>query len=65
LAGQFPDIYSKHQRWVSRLKEIRMPHVKVLDYFGGIPGDDGGPRFWNDGVHFTCRGVIEMLGREI
>ena len=35
--------------------------VKVLDYSGGIPGDRGQRKFWEDGVHPSCYGSMKMI----
>ncbi len=61
LAKELPDIFAAHLAWVQKLVALRIPHIHVLNYFSGIPGDDGSVRFWGDGVHFTCKGAIIML----
>jgi hypothetical protein len=66
LKKEFPEIYERHQKWVSRLKSIKLEHIKIADYFTqGLPGDDGSEKYWNDGVHFTCKGSVEMLKKEL
>ncbi len=61
LKTQYPEVYKSHLTWVNKLKSLQIPHVRVVNYFDGIPGDDGSVRFWNDGVHFTCKASILML----
>ncbi|KHD89992.1 MAG: hypothetical protein OM95_00225 [Bdellovibrio sp. ArHS] len=47
--------------WVKLVEGLQGENVKVLNYFSGIPGDDGGVKFWEDGVHPTCYAIIQML----
>ncbi len=61
LQAQFPEIYERHQKWINRITSLNLPHIKALNYFGGLQGDDGSPAYWNDGVHFTCKSAIQML----
>jgi hypothetical protein len=56
-----PAVFERHLAWVAQLEALKIGHVKVLNFFGGIPGDDGSPRFWDDGVHFSCLGNAIML----
>jgi hypothetical protein len=65
LKKEFPDIYASHEKWIEELKALRFSHLRVANYFNGIPGDDGTNIFWNDGVHFTCKGAMAMLDGEI
>lgn len=61
LKKEFPSIYDRHQAWVTNVNAIATEKIKVLDYSAGIPSGDASPKYWNDGVHFTCNGVIKML----
>ncbi len=61
LEAEFPEQFERHQAWRKRLGALKIPHVQVFDFFGGIPGDDESNKFWNDGVHFTCRGAMKFL----
>jgi hypothetical protein len=61
LTAEFPEIFGRHQQWVEKVNSISSGGIKVLDYSSGIPGGDGSPKYWNDGVHFTCNGAIAML----
>lgn len=61
LAEEYPRIYSRHIEWIGRIEKLRTSGVRVLNYFSGIPEDDGSPAYWNDGVHFTCKGAIRLL----
>ncbi|MDG0817363.1 hypothetical protein [Bdellovibrio svalbardensis] len=56
-----PMTEQNQNKWVERTKALADGRVKVLNYVGGIPNDDGSPRYWEDGAHPTCFGVIEML----
>lgn len=64
LAIEYPEIYRHHQVWVERLQGLKIKGVTVRNFFDGLPGDDGSPMFWTDGVHFTCRGVKAMLSKQ-
>lgn len=61
LENEFPEIYERHTKWVADVKSIASQRLKVFDFSSGIPGGDASPKFWNDGVHFTCNGAIAML----
>jgi hypothetical protein len=56
-----PAVFARHLEWAAQLEALKIEHVKVLNFFGGIPDDDGSPRFWDDGVHFSCLGNAVML----
>lgn len=56
-----PAIFEKHLEWISKMTVLKINLVSVLNFFTGIPGDDGSPRYWNDGVHFSCLGNAKML----
>lgn len=56
-----PDVYEDHQRWIRDLMALRLPNVKVSNYFEGLPSDTPGPENWNDGDHFTCQAAESML----
>ncbi|WP_413561315.1 hypothetical protein [Bdellovibrio sp. HCB209] len=58
------DIYEHHEKWIQKLKNLSEglnAKVKVYDTFNGIDGDDGSPKYWNDGVHFTCYGSMKLI----
>ncbi|QDK37831.1 SGNH/GDSL hydrolase family protein [Bdellovibrio sp. NC01] len=61
LKSEHPEIYEGHLKWISNIEKLQGPGVIVKNYFSGISQDDGSPSYWNDGVHFTCKGVIAML----
>ncbi len=63
LKLEFPEIFERHEQWVERVNSMTSQRIKVLDYSSGIPGGDSSPKFWNDGVHFTCNGAIAMLNQ--
>lgn len=56
-----PNIYQAHLDWIKHLESLKSDSVEVANFFAGIPNDDGTAAYWNDGSHFTCRGVIAML----
>ncbi|MFM6929669.1 MAG: hypothetical protein ACKOX6_14470, partial [Bdellovibrio sp.] len=58
---EYPELYNRHLQWVSRLKSLAAAHVKIINYFDGIPGTNDSPAYWNDGVHFTCKSSDIML----
>jgi len=61
LRTEFPEIAARHDTWLKRLKGLESEGARVLDFFEKLPGDDGTPRYWSDGVHFTCHAAMEML----
>ncbi len=61
LKEDYPNIYKAHQEWAQKLSALQIPNIHILNYFAGIPGDDGSVSYWGDGVHFTCKGAILML----
>ncbi|WP_413581349.1 hypothetical protein [Bdellovibrio sp. HCB288] len=62
LKAEHPEIYKRHVEWIQKLSELSQnSKIKVVNAFEGIQGDDGSPKFWNDGVHFTCYGSMRML----
>ena len=61
LKEEYPRIYQAHLKWIDQLQSLQGPGVQVINDFAGIPDDDGSPTYWNDGVHFTCKGVIQIL----
>lgn len=65
LKVEFPAIYQAHLEWIQKLHQIEGPNIEVVSFLEGIPGDDRSPKYWNDGVHFTCKGAIEMLNKAL
>ena len=61
LKADYPEVFAAHLNWIQKMKALRIPHIQVVNYFDGIPGDDESVQFWGDGVHFTCKGAIIML----
>jgi hypothetical protein len=61
LKVEYPVIYEAHLRWIERLLKLQGPGIEVKNDFAGIPDDDESPGYWNDGVHFTCKGAMKML----
>lgn len=61
LQREYPQLFDLHLQWTRKLKTLSGPMVRVLDFFQGLPNPDPSPKYWDDGVHFTCRGSIEML----
>lgn len=61
LKREYPEVYDRHLEWIIFLKSLKQDGIKIADAFGGIPGDDGSPRFWDDGSHFTCYSSMILL----
>lgn len=61
LEMEYPDIYQAHLKWIAQIQNLQESGIEVRSYFRGIPEDNGSPSYWNDGVHFTCKGVIGMF----
>lgn len=61
LFMQDPHARERLAKWVEEVESLRGGLVKILNYSNGIPGDDGGVKFWEDGVHPTCYAAIQML----
>lgn len=61
LSKEEPKSHDLQMSWVKLVEGLRAENVKVLNYFTGIPGDDGGVKFWEDGVHPTCFSIVQML----
>lgn len=61
LKSEHSDIYDAHLKWIESIERLQGSGVIVKNYFSGIPLDNGSPVYWNDGVHFTCKGVMAML----
>lgn len=49
-----PLVFKNHLEWIAKLQSQKNDLLKVVNFFDGIPGDDGSPKFWEDGVHFSC-----------
>lgn len=50
--------------WLDRLQALSSEKVRVVSYYDeGVPGDDEGPSFWNDGAHTTCKSMTLMLDK--
>jgi hypothetical protein len=61
LKKEYPLIYTEHQKWMNRIKNLNLPFVKTVDVFESLPGDNGSPQYWTDGIHFTCKGALNIL----
>jgi hypothetical protein len=61
LQAEFPEIYQRHVEWIEKLKKLQSEKIQVVDSLATIPGGDSSPMYWNDGVHFNCRGAMELL----
>lgn len=62
LSKEHPESIPAQKKWVDRMKSFQNERIKVIDFSQGVPGDDAGPRFWEDGVHPTCHMTIKMMG---
>ncbi len=65
LKVEYPGIYEAHIKWIQQIESLQGPGIEIKNYFAGIPEDNGSPSYWNDGVHFTCKGVIQMLRKTL
>ncbi|MDG0816575.1 hypothetical protein [Bdellovibrio svalbardensis] len=65
LETEYPGIYEAHIKWIQNIQKLQGPGIEVKNYFNGIPEDNGSPSYWNDGVHFTCKSVIQMLRKTL
>lgn len=62
LAKAYPTALELHKQWLQIFKELETEkNVQILSYWDGIPGDDAGPSFWDDGAHPTCKSMMMML----
>ncbi|WP_413294152.1 hypothetical protein ACLSU7_03420 [Bdellovibrio sp. HCB185ZH] len=62
MKAEFPEIYQRHLDWIQKLKTLDGERIRVVDSLASIPGGDSSPAYWNDGVHFTCKGAMSLLG---
>ena len=51
LKQEYPEILAGHVNWISDLQKAT-GHVR--NFSEGLPQDDGSPKYWRDGTHFTC-----------
>lgn len=66
IAQSYPDTSEFFKKWLTIIKDLESQKVRVLSYWeGGIPSDDAGPSFWDDGAHPTCKSMLLMLSKEI
>ncbi|KYG64759.1 hypothetical protein AZI86_11165 [Bdellovibrio bacteriovorus] len=65
LAAEYPETKEYQKHWIADLESLAAPGVQVLNFFDGVPGDDFGSGYWNDGVHLTCKSVMRMLGPQL
>jgi hypothetical protein len=61
ISAAHPGWLEQKQKWIRSLQELASSEVRIFDYSQGIPNDDHGPRYWEDGVHPTCYSNMEML----
>lgn len=61
LKNEYPEIYKRHQEWAQQIESLQGPQITTLNFLDGFEHDDGSPKYWNDGVHFTCHSGIKML----
>lgn len=61
MQKEIPDVYKAQSDWILRLEALNLPRVKVKNFIDGIPGGDSSPRYWDDGVHYSCRGAMRMI----
>lgn len=61
FADEFPEAVQAHNQWLAQLKSWQSEKIQVSSFWEGIPGDDKGPSFWDDGAHPTCKSMVLML----
>lgn len=61
LKNEYPRIYQNHIEWIRRVSRINLNHVKVINAFTNSADDDGSPKYWNDGVHYSCYLANQLL----
>ncbi|MEK2645188.1 hypothetical protein [Bdellovibrio sp. BCCA] len=65
LAKDAPDSLKLHQQWFDYLNSLQSDRIRVSSFWNGIPGDDEGPAFWDDGAHPTCKSMMIMLDKAL
>ncbi|AHZ84208.1 hypothetical protein Bb109J_c1512 [Bdellovibrio bacteriovorus] len=60
-AKDHPEAVKSHQEWLEMIRALQSDKVYVQSYWDGVPGDDAGPSFWDDGSHATCKAMMLML----
>lgn len=60
-AKDHPEAAKSHQEWLSIIQSLASDKIHVQSYWDGVPGDDAGPSFWDDGSHATCKSMMLML----
>ena len=61
LKKEYPELHARHKKWVEQLSQLQIPQLEVLNFFDGIDHTDSSPKYWNDGVHFTCHSALKMV----
>lgn len=61
FAQEFPESVQAHDQWLAQLKSWQSDKIQVRSFWEGIPQDDKGPSFWDDGAHPTCKSMMLML----
>lgn len=61
MQQEIPEVYKAQEDWIARLETLKNSKVKVKNYIYGIPGGDSSPKYWDDGVHYSCRGAMRMI----
>lgn len=62
LQKEHPQVVELHNQWLKIYQEFEFEkNVRISSYWSGIPGDDAGPSFWDDGAHPTCKSMMQML----
>ncbi len=61
MKAEFPEMYQRHLDWIEKLKTLQGEKIRVVDSLASIPDGDSTPAYWNDGVHFNCKGAMTLL----
>lgn len=65
LAKDAPESLERHKQWLDQLNSLQSDRIHVSSFWDRIPGDDGGPSFWDDGAHPTCKSMMIMLDKAL
>ncbi len=61
MIQEYPNSEKLHLQWITKMEGLRGPYIKVYNFYDGVPGDDGSEKYWDDGVHLTCKGSMAIL----
>ncbi|MGZ3771513.1 MAG: hypothetical protein ACXVCP_18135 [Bdellovibrio sp.] len=59
--SKYPEAKQNFEKWKEYLNGLVSKNVQLLSYWEGIPLDNAGPSFWDDGAHPTCKSMMLMI----